>query len=456
MIKKFLLFSFCLLVFTSVAQEMRLKKGVVIDSLALPNTDATFALYLPMDFDLERPHQLLVVFDPEGRAFPATSLFIATAETFGVVVAAINSPIKTESQANFSLYNTLSTHLFGLLPKLDTEVYLAGFGEAAQFATAVGVLADTVAGVIGCGDGFSLNRLYMLQQAKFTFVGIVGDEDFNYHKLGKSQAFLNRKKIKNELLIFSGSHQWPTPDYLLRAFSWFFVKEAVLGKRPDNKATLSKLYNIHYQHALKLYDEKQYFFAEKEFASIDKNYRAFYDTDSIVKRAKALKRLKAFKVFRREEANFALYETSLVKAYITLLEEDIKNASFQNFEFWEEEFNNLKPNTESSISGVKRAKRTKNALFEFTKSQLQNYTEEKAIDQLIFIHEFMVYLNPTYFDSYLNLITYYTKQEEYDYALSSLSALLNQGYTNKNHIRLMPDITMLKTRPEFWELLQEN
>lgn len=435
------------------SQEIRLQKGKVIDSMSIPGKKDTYALYIPKSFDLQKEHHVVFVFDSAGGNKTGISQFVLAAETFGLVIVASNDIKNDIGEASFGLYNNLHEHIFSIFPKLSDKVYLAGFSDGARLATTIGVLSNSVAGVIASGASFAHKSVYYPRENKFPFIGIVGDEDFNYQEMKRAQRYVKRKKIPNELLIYEGAHEWPSPEYITQAFEWLYIKHTIKGDRPGHEERTKKLYAKHYQYAISLFGAKKYFLAEKAFARLEKNYRSYYNTDSILARIERIKKLKEYKRFKREDSNLGYYESNLANYFKPLLEEDIKNASFQNFDFWDEELQVLKEFDEGSINKQKTAKRLRNLLFFIGLKSLPSYNEEKGMDNLIFINEFLVYLKPEYHEGYLSLIKYYTIAGEYRNALSSMETLFKNGYTNKNQIRLMPGIALLKAQPGFWEIL---
>ncbi len=90
--KHFLIILICFLFNSAFSQEITLRKGVVIDSIAVSDSiSETFALYLPTTFTPESTLPIVFIFDPQGRGGRAVQLFRQTAEEQGYLLVASNN-----------------------------------------------------------------------------------------------------------------------------------------------------------------------------------------------------------------------------------------------------------------------------------------------------------------------------------------------------------------------------
>ena len=88
--KKIILFLFLGAGFLGNSQQMTLKKGVVIDSIAVKDSiSENFSLYIPTSFKMDKNWPILFVFDMEGRGRQAIRMFIGAAEKARVYTSGI-------------------------------------------------------------------------------------------------------------------------------------------------------------------------------------------------------------------------------------------------------------------------------------------------------------------------------------------------------------------------------
>ncbi|NER18578.1 hypothetical protein [Spongiivirga citrea] len=444
---------FCLFSNTVKSQEFAVKKNHLTDSIAIPDSDITFAMYLPGSFDINTSSPVLFVFDPYESASLAIRNFRLVSSEFGMPIVALNHPMSQLKEENLTLFAALYKQVFSILPETN-EIYYAGFSSAAALATTIGSRLGNSAGLILCGANYGvIEKMNYLRNRDMPVIGLVGDEDFTYHSMQSVHRYLTRKKVANDLILFKGGHYWPTADYLQQALQWIYVKRAIIGKYPQHEIVTPKLYQKHYDYAQSLIDSKNLYFGEKALSRTEKNYRSLFKTDSLISKLENLRRDKDFRRFKRGENGAGFGENDILNSFSTLLEEDIKNASFQNFPFWEDELVQFKSYEKGTIYFQKKLKRIKGMLFHTCAESVPLYDEEEGIDNLIFIYEFMVYIKPGYHKAYLELIQLYTKVGEVDNALSSMEVLFKNGYKDEDALKLLPGVSTLKSQPEFWEIL---
>ncbi|NNG09152.1 MAG: alpha/beta hydrolase, partial [Arenibacter sp.] len=96
--KKYILFLFFGAVFLGSAQQITLKKGVVVDSIGIKDSDSeSFSLFLPSTFEMDKNWPILFVFDLEGNGKRAIRMHTEAAENQGYVLAASNNVSDTLS-----------------------------------------------------------------------------------------------------------------------------------------------------------------------------------------------------------------------------------------------------------------------------------------------------------------------------------------------------------------------
>ena len=89
--RKLLLTVFVFIILHLDAQEFRIAKGGVTDSLPIADAPGeTYALYVPRDYTPEQEWPIVFVFDPKGRGANTANLFRMAAEDQQYIIASSN------------------------------------------------------------------------------------------------------------------------------------------------------------------------------------------------------------------------------------------------------------------------------------------------------------------------------------------------------------------------------
>src|SRR5699024_1137514 len=121
----------------------------------------------------------------------------------------------------------------------QNAIYLAGFSGGARLAVSIAVMSSQIKGVIAAGASFANIQAYMPDENKFFYIGMVGDQDFNFNEMHHAMRYLEQKKFDANLIVFSGGHQWPPGDDIDKAVRLLSVKSLNKGIRTADKETLS-------------------------------------------------------------------------------------------------------------------------------------------------------------------------------------------------------------------------
>src|SRR5690606_6375150 len=90
--RKIMILLFLGTVYITNAQQFTLKKGAVIDSIAVKDSvSESFSLFLPTSFDLDKNWPIVFVVDMEGKGKQAIRLYIEAAESQGYILVASNN-----------------------------------------------------------------------------------------------------------------------------------------------------------------------------------------------------------------------------------------------------------------------------------------------------------------------------------------------------------------------------
>src|SRR5690606_37212330 len=90
--RKIMILLFLGTVYLANAQQFTLKKGTVIDSIAVQDSiSESFSLFLPTSFEMDKNWPILFVFDMEGKGKQAIRMYMEAAENQGYILVASNN-----------------------------------------------------------------------------------------------------------------------------------------------------------------------------------------------------------------------------------------------------------------------------------------------------------------------------------------------------------------------------
>lgn len=445
--------------FIGSAQNITLKKGVVIDSLVVNDTvPETFSLYLPKKFDVSKTWPVVFVFDMNGRGKQSLAMFSAAAEEQGYVLAASNNISDTLSiSKNILITSRMLNTVTTMLPIQKNGIYTSGFAAGGRFSTLIPVFIKGVKGVVACGASVA-NIEVLTNRNPFHFIGIVGDEDFSYPDMLAAEKILNKLKYPNQLLIFDGGEEWPKTTDLSEALRILTLAAMAKGNVSKDEAYIDANYKSDLVKVNRLYSANKPLLADSWLEEMSEIYQPFMPLDSIKASRKTLRKSRLFKNKNRTQNALSLKESLIKDEYNYYLEEDILTYNYNNLGWWKyqmEELQKFRKNPE--VLQQKMGKRLEGYLKALVSDNVDILSAEDPIDgeALNFLWMLKTVIEPDNFESYLKIISYTAKTDDYGTALFYLEELLKKGYKNRSELYALENTALLRITPEFNELVEK-
>ncbi|MBT8314685.1 MAG: alpha/beta hydrolase [Maribacter sp.] len=451
--KKLLLVLVLSVSFLSTAQELTLRIGTIMKSIAVNDTiPEDFALFLPTKFDASKSWPIIFVYDMQGRGDMVLRMFSGAAEQNNYILAASN---KVNDSLSLTQNVLISRRMFNTVFKMfkiqKDRVYTAGFDGGARIASVMPTFMNQITGVISCGSTVG-NKEILSSKNPFHFVGVVGNEDFNYPEMVKMEKLFDLMKFPNQTLIFNGGHKWPSQHLLSRAMELFDLRAMTKKVIPVDTAFIENSYDNRLLEVNELIANSRAVQAYDELGEIMEVYRHFKDVDSLKSSRKTLKRGTAYKSQKRS-LNTWLFKESLIKDdYDYYLEEDIFTYNYNNLGWWNYQMGELKKHRNSKNEfqrqmGV-RLEGYLNALIE---DNIDLITLDTPIDEeaLNFLWMLKTITSPDDFSYYKKVISLNAKVEDYGTALYYLEELLKRGYSNTDELYALEHTALFRITPEF-------
>ncbi|AVR45689.1 hypothetical protein C7S20_10715 [Christiangramia fulva] len=458
--KKYISTLFIILIFGNLtAQDMRLRKGAVTDSLPLPGTaNSNFALYLPTNYDATRKWPLLMVFDPQGRGQNTVNLFRTAAEEQGYILASPNLKLKDKPiDSILTTATSLMYNIFNSLAIDKDQVFSAGMAEGAQVASTIPLFYKNLAGVMAVGNSF-VNPKYLDREHPYTFIGIAGRKDYMLYEMEAYMRFYDNIDFPTYIYYFDGkADEWPPTPVITNAVSGFTLQAIKNGKRPALPQFIDELYQNEMGIVEKLRRTREFYKAYGELDRMKKKYGEFGYEDEIKDKMKEIKRSKGFREQRRDFRKAVSAEKYQQDEYEYLLHSDVISNNFENIGWWAyqvDELKKLEKSPEEATSNM--AYRLHDYLDFVTKQQFDRIMEsDLSIETRIFISVLRTAIKKSDPEAYLKIIQLAGGDGDYETALLYLEDLLKTGYNNYEALYDIPGILDLQLSREYNNLIRK-
>lgn len=456
--KNRILFLFICITQVLVAQEITLKKGVVLDSISINDSIAeTYAIYLPKDFSTEKAWPTVFVFDSQGRGGRAVQLFRKAAEEQGYIIAASNNIQEEETFINNVKVGTrLMSTVFNYFPVDKRGVYTAGFAEGAKVAGVLPAVFQNVQGVMAIGDSW-INIDYINNQARFSFVGLAGYEDHNYNKIQETVFLLSKAGLNASLYPYNGSHEWPFNDIIYNALGNFTLQAMEKGLRPRDPAIVQTLYTEELGTVERYLRMMQPYKAFELLEIMEGKYSNYGKEDEIKRKQKEVRRSRLFRNQRRNYVDAEIKEAQTMEEYLYFFDQDVLSANFENIGWWNQQVKDLQEMQQGEDQAeAEMASRILGKFQSLTKIAFEELKKQKAgIDPLIFTAILQTVFDKEDPQGYFNIISLSGQDGDYYTALLYLEDLLKTGYDNMEALYNIPGTLDLKLSPEYNHLIKK-
>lgn len=440
------------------AQELKIKKGIIVDSLKVHDTiPETFALFLPRNFELRGKWPLMTVFDMKGNGGKEASKFVRIADRYGYVVAASNAVHDSLTLTeNIVRTKRMMDHLLNILPINKSRVYAVGLQDGGRFANLVPVLIKDVEGALSMNA--SLANIELLNSKNpFQFIGIVDKTDYNYPILLKDEKLLNNLKFPNGILIGNSKDD----DLNLRmdqAISYYELWAMAKGNIQRDSILIEELYQRDMRRIRKLLSNQQYLVANRAMAETITIFRTLRNTDSLRGQKKNLKRNRTFRVQKREEEAAFFKEALLREDFAYYLEEDVLTYNFNNLGWWNYQKSQIDKFTNgTSVAVQQMGQRLNGYINALIADNIDLVRSQKVVDEeaLVFLYMLKTIVSPKDFANYLKVASIASKNEDFGTALYYLEEALKNGFRSKEQLYQIEHTALLRITPKFNALVKK-
>ncbi len=207
--------------------------GETTEMFTLADSSQSYQIYLPENYSDKYKFPIIIAFDPQGKGFIPVQLLKNSAQKYGYILVGSNSVRNGLTTLNYSI-NTLLKEILDRYSVDNQRIYTAGFSGGAKVASSIALYKEGVAGVIACGSGF--DKINQQITSRFDLISIVGLEDFNYQEVKKLHYSLSEFGFNQEIIVFDGTHTWPSTKELDKAVDWLEIMAMKRKLKPIDDA----------------------------------------------------------------------------------------------------------------------------------------------------------------------------------------------------------------------------
>jgi len=424
------------------------EKGKALSPIFIKeDSTQSYALYLPSSYSLKNKYPVIYFFDPHAAGYLPVNKYKELAEKYGYILIGCNNSENGMQWENTNLVVRNMMHDSKTRISIDPgRIYTGGFSGGSRIASNTAIMIGGINGVIACGAGLGTEQQPI---QKFSFLGIAGNEDFNYTELKDLDKSFNNSNWAHFFLEFDGKHEWPPVETMENAFVWLELNAMRDKLITKNDSMIKNFVAKNERDARKFESEKK---TADEYKTLKKTavFTAGLISDST--RSKKIKKMESGKELQeilRHKNELENREEAMKRTYA-------ENMQTKNDTWWTGEVKKLSTeikmlNDKEEILIRKRVLNYLSLVAYMNTSNAIHLEDLKTATHFITIYKLVDPGNPDH--AYLEAIVFANKNEP-DKALQCLRECVKLGYKDYKKMSSEKDFEKLNREyHEFGELL---
>lgn len=432
--------------------------GKVIEKVTCQkDASQSYALYLPTSYTAARRWPILYAFDPGARGVLPVERLKEAAEKFGYIVVGSNN---SRNGAGVKLSEIIPTLLEDTTTRLavdDSRAYTTGFSGGARVASMVASWAQgKIAGVIGCGAGFS-PEIKPSKDLPFFFYGIAGGEDFNLIEVRRLVKTLDSLGATARIAEFEGEHSWPPVAACTEAVEWLELQAMKANRRARDEKFIAEAFAKRVERATKDETAQKIFDAYLKFDALAKDFQGLANTAEFAAKAERLKPSKEVKEgFKQQKQEEQLQEKYLRDFFATrerLKSEDNRNVVLQDLRAM---VGDLRKKAENAAPGTDRivARRTLSNLRVMLNEEAAQQRFQKRFSELAATLALTTEIRPDNPQTFFALARAQSLAGQKREAIEALKKAVEKGFNNAEELKTNPDLEPIRNDKAFTQLIE--
>jgi hypothetical protein len=452
-----------LLLFLSAApmlygQITDFRTGGIIDNVSVKDSNETFALYLPSQFNKNEPASIVFIFDPAARGKVGIKPFIEAAETYNYILVCSNDSRNGPFETNIDIINRLFESVFASFLLNEDRIYTAGFSGGSRLAATAAVLSKKITGVIACGAGFSSYILHKpMERKEFSYVGLIGEQDMNYQEMLSAQDWLDGLQMYNELFINGDEHNWPSSGQILKAFDWLELEAFRKYQKPINWFDVKKVYQRFYDEARASESQNKIESAVWEYQRLQRNFDYYYTLDSISEKVTKLKATSEYRTQVRERMSLKTEEATMRRGFVNRFASEIKKKPpILKVKWWQKKLDKLREeyllseDRQKQLLGI----RVSNMIYSLAIESANIHLQDKDYNKSLYCHQVLAELQPKGSYPIFLIAKDYAQLNMEDETFEYLERAISMGFSEKKYILKATEFYRYRSSEWFKNLIE--
>lgn len=411
------------------------------------DSSISYALYLPENYNPALRYPLIIAFDSHAAGKLPVDLFSREAEHYGYIVAGSNNSKNGVAwNITSAQYDVMRHDILERLTIDTNRIYTAGFSGGSRVASSIAVFTGGIAGVIGCSAGFP--QIDRPLTTKFSYLGVVGNADFNYTEMKALDKALEGAGFDHHLLIFDGIHAWPPASLIPSIFTWLELDALRQKLKPADEKFITSVKSHYLEQADSLHRRKELSAEYRKYSEALHYLNGLTDLSSIKATAAQLSISPEVKKQDEVDDHIARKETQLQQYYT-------QSMGPQSEEWWKAEVKRLNNPAENNLSKAERTMYKRVLSYLSLAAYMQSNNALKSGDReksgyFIRVYALVDPANPEAPYLQAGWFAGLGKEEE---AFKSLSNAVDLGFSDLNRIESDPAFRNMKGRSEYGTIL---
>lgn len=426
------------------------KPGVAVNHVPIAaDTSESYALYLPSNYTTTQKFPVVFFFDAHKRGAIVVKKYKNVAEKLGFILVASNN---SENGQTTDVRNQILYHFMQDVEKrfsLDPQrIYTSGFSGGARVAAGIGLFNKSVAGTMGLEAGFP--GIQQIPDNHLTWVGVVGNLDFNYLELKNLESQLDKIGMRNLLIVYPGKHALPPAKIFERAYDFLDFTAMRQKITPLNQAVIDSVKLIYNKIRLRAKKNHHPLKQLEADQALVKNLEGLTDVTSY---QKEIKRLSASRAVQTEIKR----ENALMKTEAEYQQKFNEAMNSRDAAWWKNEILDIYKKKKASRFEDEKLMNQRLLNYLSLTSYLYangsiNNGQLDAAKKFLMMYQMV---DPENNMVYFLKAEYFALKNQNDKALSSLQDAVDHGFNDSYRIRANKYFQGLKGSPKLARILEE-
>lgn len=426
------------------------EKGKVLNPVIIKgDTNLSYTLYLPSTYSTKQKYPVIYFFDPHSGGHIPIDRYKALGEKYGFILIGSNDTENgMKMEGTIAIIQKLMFDAQNRIAIDPNRIYACGFSGGSRVALNYAIGVGGINGVIACGAGPGTKQP---PKQRFSFLGIAGNEDFNYTELMSIDRTFINSGWSHYFMEFNGKHEWPPVETMDDAFVWLqfdAMRNAALSK---DDSVVRKFIHKNEILALELEKSKKIYEAYRVYEKLAMFTYGLNSDSTYLVAGRKLEEGAELKAVLQRKTEMETKEDTVKKMYT-------KSLQSKDAVWWDAQIKKL--NSEAKTMKEKDEVLLRKRLLSYlslaaymSASGAVKFADFKGADHFLKIYEGVDPTNPEH--AFIRAVVH-AKQNEPDKAIESLRKSVKLGFSDTKRIVSEPVLLQLKSKYKEFDELVEN